>query len=235
MRPVEQLWQLQQIDDEIAAREERLKEWAAHRQKRAQSLSQARESFAHRRQELQQQQVQLRQLELDLQDMESRLQKMQQRLYSNAIRSPKEASALQAEIEQLRQQKSAVEDQILELLLEVDEQKVALQGLEREEGQALEELEAGRQQAAHQEAQISEQIEQLQHRRTEQVESIPSPALDRYEQLRRTLGQAVARVQGSTCEGCHLEVALLTRKAALLGDELVRCETCGRILYVTSL
>ncbi len=64
------------------------------------------------------------------------------------------------------------------------------------------------------------------------VDLAPS-LLAAYEGLRPQLdGVAIARLQGSTCQGCHLglaayEVERLRQEPA---DTIVHCPECGRIL-----
>jgi len=62
---------------------------------------------------------------------------------------------------------------------------------------------------------------------------VPGEVLANYETLRSVPGQiGIARLVGSTCHGCHLELAAveIDRLKKLPDDELVHCEECGCIL-----
>ena len=62
---------------------------------------------------------------------------------------------------------------------------------------------------------------------------LPSALADRYEILRAHLnGTGAARLVGSHCDGCHLELssAEVEKIRALPPGNVATCEQCGRIL-----
>jgi hypothetical protein len=62
---------------------------------------------------------------------------------------------------------------------------------------------------------------------------LPPTLADRYEALRARLkGTGAARLVGSHCDGCHLELssAEVEKIHALPPGEVAICEQCGRIL-----
>lgn len=232
MRQVDRLYQLQRIDDRIAQYERELEMWAKRRQEVEQALAAIRADQQAHQETLHRKEQRLREAEWTLKDMEKQVQKMNDRLYSKAIRSAKEAAALQAEIEQTRERRAALEDETLQLMIELDELGEELEEIIAKEERRVVEQKATAQQAAGETKALQEEIQDQQEAREEVAAQVDPDALQLYEQLReKGGGMAVARVVDNVCEGCHLEVAVLTRKAAR-GDELVRCEICGRILYV---
>ena len=63
--------------------------------------------------------------------------------------------------------------------------------------------------------------------------SCPTALADRYETLRARLkGTGAARLVGSHCDGCHLELSSVEveKIRALPPGEVATCEQCGRIL-----
>ena len=63
--------------------------------------------------------------------------------------------------------------------------------------------------------------------------SLPTALSDRYETLRARLkGTGAARLVGSHCDGCHLELGSVEveKIRALPPGEVATCEQCGRIL-----
>lgn len=232
MRKVDQLWELQRLDDEIALLEQKVQEWVGRRHRQQQTLIRSQQIRQETEKKLRQQEQQLRQAEWTLEDVEKRLQTVEERLYSQAIRSAKEAEAMQTEIEALRAQQEALENTTLQQMLELDTLQVQVEeAIEAEERQA-QSYESFLQTAAAEEKTLQEEIELLRKRRAAAAAEIDPPILRRYESLLQTKGgMAVAQVVENTCQGCHLEVAILTRKAAQ-EDALVYCEYCGRILYL---
>jgi hypothetical protein len=62
---------------------------------------------------------------------------------------------------------------------------------------------------------------------------LPTALADRYETLRSHLkGTGAARLVGSHCDGCHLELSSVEveKIRALPPGEMATCEQCGRIL-----
>jgi predicted nucleic acid-binding Zn-ribbon protein len=235
MREVERLYRLQELDDGIALCERRLQEWTSRLQELQCSVAEVRQSQQEGEKALRVQEQCLRQTEGVLWDQERRLKELEKRLYSDAIRSEKEARALQSEIEQVRQQKDQLESEALQLMLDLDQKRARLDQEAEAEARKARECEGMAQEIAQQEALLCQQVEPLRASREQLAAEISPAALAVYEQVRRMRGgRAVVRVVDNACEGCRLEVALLTRKAAL-GETLVRCESCGRILFVSSL
>ena len=65
------------------------------------------------------------------------------------------------------------------------------------------------------------------------VARLDAAHLERYERLRARLGGvAVARLDGSRCSGCHLDLstAELSRSERRAPVELADCPQCGRML-----
>lgn len=52
-----------------------------------------------------------------------------------------------------------------------------------------------------------------------------------YKRVKVTFENPVATVDARLCGGCRMEIPALDYEAAKLGKEMVRCESCGRILF----
>ncbi len=65
---------------------------------------------------------------------------------------------------------------------------------------------------------------------------LPTALSDRYETLRTRLkGTGAARLIGTRCDGCHLELSSgeVEKIRALPPGEVATCEQCGRMLVPT--
>jgi predicted nucleic acid-binding Zn-ribbon protein len=229
MREVERLYQLQELDEGIALYERKMQEWAGRLQQTHRHLAEARRAHQEGEKDLQALQPRLRQAEGALWEHESRLKGLEQRLYSDTIRSEREAAAIQAEIEQVRQQKDSLESEALQLMMEMDEGRTRLDKLIWEEERCLHEYDALVEETRTQEKALQEQVEPLRSARASLVAQVPREILAVYEQVQRTGGKPVVRLVDNSCSGCRVDVPLLRRKALAAG-KLVRCENCGRIL-----
>lgn len=232
MREVERLYRLQELDDSLALCERKIQEMAGQRKRLQEGLERIRRSRQESAKMLHSQELRLRQTEGGLWEQENRLKELEGRLYSDAVRSEREVKAMQSEIEQIRRQKDALEVEALQIMFNLDAQRAQLEELAAEEENLTREYESWVQESTRQEALLRQEMEPLRASRQQLAAEVSPQALVLYERLRSTRGGlAVARVVNNTCSGCHLEVPLLTRKAAM-GDALVQCEHCGRILYL---
>jgi uncharacterized protein len=72
--------------------------------------------------------------------------------------------------------------------------------------------------------------------RSNEAAQLPTALSDRYETLRARLkGTGAARLVGSHCDGCHLELSSVEveKIRAFPPGEAATCEQCGRILVPT--
>ena len=104
-----------------------------------------------------------------------------------------------------------------------------------DERASLLEAQAGqlREQVARDRAEIDGELATAASARAEQVAFVPPALAERYEALRARLkGTGAARLVGSRCDGCHLELPSVEveRIRALPPGEIITCEQCGRIL-----
>jgi predicted nucleic acid-binding Zn-ribbon protein len=155
------------------------------------------------------------------------------KLYSGTISAPKELQSIQDEIASLNRRRNALEDDVLvqmELAEPLDERLGESGGrkatLDAQLGEVADRLRAA-------ELVIDTEATTVQAERDELAAQIDAVLLGQYEELRRRLGGvAVARLEGSSCRGCHLQLAAveLERIRKLDRDAVVHCEECGRIL-----
>jgi hypothetical protein len=146
--------------------------------------------------------------------------------------APREAEALQHEIKTLSDRRSELDDRELSALEQqaaLDDERAAHLLLESAVDDVLESAEAALAIAI---AEIDNELTQLGQRRTELRDGLPAHLLTRYDGLRAQLGVAIARLVGSRCDGCHLDLSAAEVDAIKAVDrgELADCPQCGRLL-----
>lgn len=146
--------------------------------------------------------------------------------------APREAEALQHEISSLVEQRSGLDDRELELMDQHADAEARLAELVREEEALRDEVAVADDLLAVAEAAITDQLAELERRRHEVVTVLTGPTLDRYESVRAKLGVAAARLVGSKCEGCHLDLSAgeLDEVRRVPADKIPDCPQCGRML-----
>jgi predicted nucleic acid-binding Zn-ribbon protein len=172
-------------------------------------------------------------LEDEIAKLTERANQAEKQLYSGAVSNPRELQALQDDVASIRRRIGQLEDdeiEIMELSEPVDAQRAELTG-ERDRLTAEHERVAG--ELAEAEAQITAELGEVRAQRDELAAAVAADLWPEYNALRAQLGGvAIARLVGSTCQGCHLALpAVEVDRIRKLGlDEIVHCEECGRLL-----
>jgi len=232
MRLAARLYRLQQLDLDLDARRARHDALrAALQDDTALAEAQARWEDADRA--WRSTEAALRRAEDESQQVRAKLRRQEARLYSGEVTHPKELQDLQREVQSLRRRLDRLEDRAVALLLEAEQVEAAREEARR----ALEQARAAWQQhlrdGTRELAHLEEVIQDLEARRAELWATLPPQVQERYRTLRqRRSGRAVAGVREGSCLACGatLSTAVLQR-ARTSAEELVRCPTCGRILY----
>jgi predicted nucleic acid-binding Zn-ribbon protein len=172
-------------------------------------------------------------LEDEIASLTERANQAEKQLYSGAVTNPRELQALQDDVASIRRRIRQLEDdelEIMELVEPVDAERSDLTGQRDRldaEGERL------RAQLAEAESELEAQLAEVQAERSTVAADVPDELWSEYDKLRARLGGvAIARLVGSTCQGCHLALSAVEvdriRKLSL--DEAVHCEECGRLL-----
>jgi len=195
------------------------------------SVRAQREQVARTETELHEWHARQRNAELESQSLQTRIQTSEQKLMSGSVRNPKELEALQSSIEALRRQRSHVEEQGVEALLQV-EQLTALLASERKALSSAESEWQGRHaELLAEEAKLKRHGVHLKGQRAAAVALLPVGDVAIYEDLRkRKAGVAVTEISNGMCSACNVRIPTGVVSAAKSGTELVYCPSCGRIL-----
>jgi len=230
MSVVKSLYELQELDEALAADERRLAQIRAE-------LADDREVVTARTRLDTELTVQagLQKVQHDLEwvieDLTGKIDKAQEELYSGRIRNPKELSNLEQEVATLKTNRSGREDEAIELMEQLESAGSRIAELKA----ALATLEATWQ--ARQADLLKEQVTleaavaDLGQQRTALLGQIDPEALRCYRELRGQKGMAVARVDQGICLGCRLSLSNAELQRVRGGD-LTQCTSCGRILFL---
>lgn len=208
--------EVQEIPREIADLEQEL-------QSSRRVWDQAREHFASLEQLR-------RRHERELEDVTAEQRRRQGRLFE--IKTNQEYTAVLKEIEGLKERRSKLEDEILELFDQIE----SAQGVVRDEETRFREREktCGQERTAREgELQrLRAELDRLQEERRRQAARVEPGLLQTYQRLLRSRGGiAVVQVKDGSCLGCHVGLTPQTYNELRKGDLLFTCANCQRILY----
>lgn len=172
-------------------------------------------------------------LEDEIALLKDKVAKTDQQLYSGTTNSPRELQAMQDEIASVKRHITQLEDEELEVMEATEPVDAEREALASERARLDEQAQEHRAEIAEAEAEIQQQLDAVQQERANAAADVPDELWSRYDKLRARLGGvAIARLVGSTCQGCHLQLSAVEvdRIKKLSPDEPVTCEECGRLL-----
>ena len=172
-------------------------------------------------------------LEDEIASLAERANQAEKQLYSGAVSNPRELQALQDDVASIRRRIGQLEDdelEIMELIEPVDAERSELSGQRDQLDVDAQRLRA---ELAESESELAAELGEVRAEREDAAKSVPDELWTEYDELRSRLGGvAIARLAGTTCQGCHLALSAVEvdriRKLSL--DEAVHCEECGRLL-----
>lgn len=226
------LFRLQQLDTQLDAAHARLRE-IERLSNDDLELRQALEATEMAQQALRAANKALQNAEYETAQLRIKIEQTDASLYGGKIRNPKELQDLQNELSALNRHMEVLENRQLESMLAEEQAAEASQSqadiLQRTRDQRETKLSLLRAEQKH----LENDLIHLENEREVAVNSIELPDYRLYEQLRRDRrGVAVARVSDRACSACGTTLSAMLLQAARSQNELHRCETCGRILYV---
>ena len=169
--------------------------------------------------------------EKDLEVVQAKRSKTEGRLYE--VKTNKEYSAVLAEIEEIKQEKGRVEEEIL-VLMESQERLTA--DIKDAEGRFKTRETQGKQEEVALQEKLRAVEADLALVRTERAElagQLPIPVLADYDKLLKARGGlALAQVaKPNLCGGCRMTVTPQRLQELRAQSALLPCESCGRYLY----
>lgn len=171
----------------------------------------------------------LRVKEKDLEVVAAKRSKADAHLWE--VKTNKEYSAVLVEIEDIKQEKSRTEEEIL-ALMEVQE-RLAAEIREAETRLKTREEQGRRDEASVREqlAAVEEELAGVRGERATLAREVPPGILGDYERILKARGGlAIVPVTTGVCGGCRVSIRPQAIQE-LRGATLMRCESCGRYLY----
>jgi predicted nucleic acid-binding Zn-ribbon protein len=230
MNLASQLYELQELDQEIESDEQELKRVVSQlgesravleAQAKLQSEQQCLEGFKH----------QQHTAEWEIDDISNKVTDAEESLYSGRIKNPKELASLQQDVDMLKNRRGQLEEKALGVIDQVEQSESALARMGAELKTLTAEWQRQQKQLTEERARLEDALAGLKGRRQRLAEGIGAETVEFYQQLRKGKGTAVARVEQGICRGCRISLPVTDLQRAR-GQDLVQCSSCGRILFL---
>lgn len=225
------LFELQQTDTEILAVQDKLKSVPN-------KIKRLEESIHVYQQKLEEKQKKLADAEKEQRSKAGALEMQQeQRRKSQArlreVKTNKEYQAVDQEISFLMGKEAEIEDEILEIMLLIDQLKEELN--QQQKAFDGEQAKNNEQKAEYEKEtdDLKSQIADYQEKRLNFQPKIHPDLINRYQEWFKRQGTGlISLVVDNACGSCHLRVPPQTLQQARKNEQIIRCGSCQRILYV---
>ena len=233
MANIRQLYELQGLDSEIELRQRRLAEVKSELGDRGE-LDHLEEEMAQQSSSLKELQLDQQRLELDAEGVRQKLKELETKLYGGSVKVPRELEGMQLEATYLRTNLQGLDDQLLESMMTLEAAQQGLKGLGERHRSTESEWVAHQEELAQERERLTGELKGLGSRRKKMTSPVDSSDLKLYERLRSSKGgQAVALLERGLCRACRMTIPTHQLQRARSGREVVLCNSCGRMLFVS--
>jgi predicted nucleic acid-binding Zn-ribbon protein len=229
---LEAIWRLSRIDEELRgialARKERERSVEAA----SALLEETRARRAAHKEDIARLQREADALNLDARSAEELVGKYDVQL--RAAKSNKEYQVLRHELDAAKKKQSDIETAVLERLERIDAMVAAQKALDdavRDAERALAEAQAASREA---ERSVADEEARLLDRRKAETAQLEPEDLRLYEGLLKRRGDSAVATVGDdgSCSACSCGISRQMENLIMLGQQIVKCEGCGRILFL---
>jgi predicted nucleic acid-binding Zn-ribbon protein len=228
---LEHLIELQNLETAI---EESRRRIAAHPQRVADAdarLAHAKEAVEATRQRLKACQEARREQEKEAAVYQSRLSKFKDQL--SAVKTNKEYQAMQHEIETAQKELGAVEERVLERMMESDALTAEVKKAEQSLATQQKDVDAEKKTLVEELATVEAALKEATAKRASRVASLPPQLVALFEQVSRARkGLAITTAtRDGLCSACHVRLRPQVFQEIRRNDQIIQCASCNRILY----
>lgn len=152
-------------------------------------------------------------------------------LYSGEVKNPKEMQDLQMELESLARRKDVLEDELKRIASERDSCKQILEERQSDLESTRTERAAENKELLEEKSSLSAKVTQQLNKRKAAVKDIPADVFKTYNSMRvKNANRPVSLLKDDACAVCGIEQNSMVITAINRSDDMVHCQSCGRIL-----
>jgi uncharacterized protein len=228
---LQRLIKLQQLESTIADARATL---AAHPQRLADAdtrLNESKQAVEAAKGRLKDNQEARRNLEKDVAVYQGRLTKFKDQL--SLVKTNKEYQAMQHEIATAQSDLGAVEEKVLERMLDADTIAADVKRAEATLATRQKEIDAEKKELTEELASVETSLKEASAARVELVKGLDARLMAIFQQVSRVRkGVAISTAtRDGLCSACHVRLRPFVFQQIRQNDAIIQCESCQRILY----
>jgi predicted nucleic acid-binding Zn-ribbon protein len=221
---------LQDLDNRVAELTREISALPAHISDIEKKLDSHQRKLEADRAALSANQKERKKTEGDIQVQEQKISKLKGQMLE--VKTNEQYRAFQTEIEFCQTEIRRLEDRILELMGESDPLEKNVKAAEVALAEEKKQVEAEKERARQRTAADQKALDELNAERKTVANGVSPSVYRNYERIRKgRRGVAVAEAIDGRCSACHMAMRLQFFQDLRKGDQVMVCESCGRILY----
>ncbi len=227
---IEQVTQIQSLDQKIGELEQEVAALPKHITRIEKALDSHLRRLEADRAALTANQKDRKSLEDDIKVHDQKISKLKDQMIQ--AKTNEQYRAFQNEIDFAAKEIRKCEDRILDLMGQSEPLEANVKKAEAALKEEQKQVEAEKQRARERTNEDQKQLQQLQGQRATIVAGMKKQVYATYERLKKhRRGVAIAEVQEGRCGACQIALRPQFFQDLRRGDDIMFCESCGRILY----
>ena len=221
---------LQVLDSAIDAARRRLAEIPVAEKATTDTVAGATAQLAAAKQTLSDATASRKLVEKDIAAVDTRLARFEE--HKAAVKTNEQFHALQHEMAVGQEEKAALEERVIEILVAADQLTADVKAAEDRLAEANAALASLRAAHAAEKGVLEAEIARLLVERAAKAPGVDKPTFARYEQiLKNRKGVAVAEMVKGHCTACHMSLRPAVEGQIKRNEAILQCDSCQRILY----
>ncbi|MFA4885540.1 MAG: C4-type zinc ribbon domain-containing protein [Desulfotomaculaceae bacterium] len=233
MPDLKQLWEIQMLDGQRKALEQKLREgqFSGELKSLKADIEQGRLIFNKLKEEYSSQKRVKKTKEMDVASASDQIKSLGEKLYGGSITNPKEVNTSSLKLESLDEKVKRTEDEILAIMEEQDDLRSRLEAMSAELSKKAEDYRKKHGTLLASQEKVRQQLAKIPLSRQKMLKRVDADLWQMYTEIQRRFDDPLAKVEKSTCMGCRVNIPFHHMRRLRQGDELVLCSHCGRMLY----
>lgn len=227
------LWEIQMLDGQRKALEQKLKEGQISGELKSlkTDIEQGRIIFNKLKEEYNALKKLRKTKEMDVAAATEQIKSLGGKLYGGLITNPKEVNSSSKKLESLDEKVKRTEDEILALMEQQDDLRSRLEGMSADMNRKLEEYRKKHGSLLAGQEKVRQLLAQIPLSRQKMLDRVDADLWQKYTEIQKRWHDPLAKVEKATCMGCRVNIPFHDLRLLKQGEGLVLCSHCGRMLY----
>ncbi|MCD5405330.1 MAG: hypothetical protein LRZ91_02385 [Desulfotomaculum sp.] len=236
MNFLEALWVLQQLE----LKESELKQQKSNNEiarilrKIKQDIEDNQNNYAVIKEQYLQVENGIKQLDFLIQEAKGQIKKLERKLMDGTVTNKKEISGMENRISNLKDKVVEMENDQIKFLEQYKVLKEKLIVIAKDLKIQREEFYEQREKYLKYVEEISQEINEILDKKEEIAKKIDVKSIELFAKMKEKFKDPIAEVERGICRGCNIKLTVDKIRALKRGDEMQKCDKCGRVIFIKS-